>query len=102
MDSSYARVSLSAYRRIAPEWVRLGEGDNVELHGPAYLEASELATTGIELEDGNWVPQGVAVPPIEFRGLSCPRFALKSLRPRPPPPGSLAPGRWAASALKVD
>jgi hypothetical protein len=45
-DFAYASLSLSAYRGQVPEWSRLGEGDYVELHGPAYLMASELAATG--------------------------------------------------------
>lgn len=42
-DFAYARESLEAYRSQAPDWSTLGEGDFVELHGPAYLMASELA-----------------------------------------------------------
>jgi hypothetical protein len=44
-DYAYASLSLSAYRGQVPEWSRLAEGDFVELHGPAYLMASELAAT---------------------------------------------------------
>ena len=53
-DYAYASLSLSAYRGPVPEWSRLAEGDYVELHGPAYLMASELAATGLTRLRPGW------------------------------------------------
>ena len=53
-DYAYASLSLSAYRGQGPEWSRLVEGDYVELHGPAYLMASELAATGLTRLRPGW------------------------------------------------
>jgi hypothetical protein len=46
-DFAYARESLRAYRSQVPDWSALGEGDYVELHGPAYLMASEWVAEGL-------------------------------------------------------
>jgi hypothetical protein len=44
-DFAYASASLAAYRSQSPDYSKLPKGDLVELHGPAYLMASELAAT---------------------------------------------------------
>ncbi len=44
-DSHYAKASLAAYRSGSPDYSLLPKGDFVELHGPAYLMASEVMAT---------------------------------------------------------
>ncbi|HLE22696.1 MAG TPA: hypothetical protein VI701_00155 [Anaerolineales bacterium] len=53
-DSRYAREALSAYRGRTPDWASLGAEEYLELHGPAYLMASELAAHGLVWMRHGW------------------------------------------------
>ena len=44
-DFHYAKASLAAYHSRSPDYSLLPKGDFVELHGPAYLMASEVMAT---------------------------------------------------------